>query len=336
MDDYNIIGRVGEGAHGIVFKAKHKQSGEIVALKRVSLKRLEDEIPNTVLREIKALQAIEENENVVKLLDVFAQGTGFVMVFEYMLSDLAEVIRNSDQPITEAQVKSYMKMLLHGVAFCHANSIMHRDLKPANSLISSTGHLKICDFGLARVFDKYQPNRLYTAQVATRWYRAPELLYCASKYDEGVDLWAVGCIFGELLNKSPLFAGDTDIEQLSLVIRALGTPNEKIWPSLTELPDYNKIEFPNYEPIPFEELTPDACKESVDLLKRFLVYRSDHRIRAKEALLHPYFYVQPLPCHHTDLPIPKRGKKLHTYEYDLEKHVKDSIIDPDLLANFVK
>ena len=336
MDDYNIIGRVGEGAHGIVFKAKHKQSGEIVALKRVSLKRLEDEIPNTVLREIKALQAIEENENVVKLLDVFAQGTGFVMVFEYMLSDLAEVIRNSDQPITEAQVKSYMKMLLHGVAFCHANSIMHRDLKPANSLISSTGHLKICDFGLARVFDKYQPNRLYTAQVATRWYRAPELLYCASKYDEGVDLWAVGCIFGELLNKSPLFAGDTDIEQLSLVIRALGTPNEKIWPSLTELPDYNKIEFPNYEPIPFEELTPDACKESVDLLKRFLVYRSDHRIRAKEALLHPYFYVQPLPCHHTDLPIPKRGKKLHTYEYDLDKQVKDSIIDPDLLANFVK
>lgn len=74
MDQYNIIGQVGEGAHGIVFKAKHIQSGEIVALKRVSLKRLEDEIPNTVLREIKALQAIEENENVVKLLDVFAQG----------------------------------------------------------------------------------------------------------------------------------------------------------------------------------------------------------------------------------------------------------------------
>lgn len=273
MDHYNIIDRVGEGAHGIVFKAKHIQSGEIVALKRVSLKRLEDEIPNNVLREIKALQAIEENENVVKLLEVFAQGTGIVLVFEYMLSDLAEVIRNSEQPITEAQVKSYMKMLLHGVAFCHENSIMHRDLKPANLLISSTGHLKICDFGLARVFDKYQSNRLYTAQVATRWYRAPELLYCANKYDEGVDLWAVGCIFGELLNKSPIFAGDTDIEQLSLVIRALGTPNEKTWPRLTELPDYNKIEFPHYDPIPFEDLVPDACKEAVDLLQCFLVYR---------------------------------------------------------------
>jgi cell cycle related kinase len=334
MDLYNIIGRVGEGAHGIVFKAKHIQSGEIVALKRVSLKRLEDDIPNNVLREIKALQAIEENENVVKLLDVFAQGTGIVLVFEYMLSDLSEVIRNSDYPITEAQVKSYMKMLLHGVAFCHENSIMHRDLKPANLLISSTGHLKLCDFGLARVFDRFQSNRLYTAQVATRWYRAPELLYCANKYDEGVDLWAVGCIFGELLNKSPLFAGDTDIEQLSLVIRALGTPNEKIWPSLTELPDYNKIEFPHYDPIPFEELVPDACKEAVDLLQCFLVYRSDKRIRARDAILHPYFYKSPLPCHHTDLPIPKRGKKQHTYEYDTDKPIIESLIDPDLFEDY--
>jgi cell cycle related kinase len=338
MDNYNIIGKVGEGAHGIVFKAKHKQSGEILALKRVSLKRLEDEIPNTVLREIKALQAIEDNENIVKLYDVFAQGSGFVLVFEFMLSDLSEVIRNSDYPITEAQIKSYMKMLLHGVAFCHENSIMHRDLKPANLLISSTGHLKICDFGLARVFDKHQANRLYTAQVATRWYRAPELLYCASKYDEGVDLWAVGCIFGELLNKSPLFAGDTDIEQLSLVIRALGTPNEKTWPRLTELPDYNKIEFPHYDPIPFDELVPDACKEAVNLLELFLVYRSDKRIRAQNAVLHPYFYIQPLPCHHTDLPIPKRGKKslFNTYESDVEKSSDHFLVDPDLFEPFIR
>lgn len=89
---------------------------------------------------------------VVKLIDVFPYGTGFVLVFEYMLSDLSEVLRNSTRPLTEAQIKSYMLMLLKGVAFCHENSIMHRDLKPANLLISSTGHLKIADFGLARVF----------------------------------------------------------------------------------------------------------------------------------------------------------------------------------------
>ena len=132
MDQYKILGRIGEGAHGIVFKAKHIESGEIVAIKKVPLKKLEDGIPNTALREIKALQEIEENEHVVKLREVLPHGMGFVLVFEYMLSDLSEVIRNADRPLTEAQVKSYTLMLLKGVAFCHANNIMHRDLKPAN------------------------------------------------------------------------------------------------------------------------------------------------------------------------------------------------------------
>lgn len=200
-----------------------------MALKKVALRRLEDGIPNQALREIKALQEIEDNQYVVKLKDVFPHGTGFVLVFEYMLSDLSEVIRNSQRPLTESHVKGYMMMLLKGVAFCHENSIMHRDLKPANLLISSTGHLKIADFGLARLFNN-DGEHLYSHQVATRWYRAPELLYGARKYDEGVDLWAVGCIFGELLNNSPLFPGENDIEQLCCVLRVLGTPNQHIWP----------------------------------------------------------------------------------------------------------
>jgi serine/threonine protein kinase len=161
-------------------------------------------------------------------------------------------------------------MLMKGVAHCHQNSIMHRvyyhlshcinvqlgmnflkDLKPANLLLSSSGHLKLADFGLARVFSN-EKGRLYSHQVATRqhqtlitlavdfpiwlvfyyyrWYRAPELLYGAREYDAGVDLWAVGCIFGELLNNSPLFPGENDIEQLCCVLRVLGTPTEEMWP----------------------------------------------------------------------------------------------------------
>ena len=104
---------------------------------------------------------------------------------------------------------------------------MHRDLKPANLLISPTGHLKIADFGLARVFSSDE-GRLYSHQVATRWYRAPELLYGARKYDQAVDLWAVGCIFGELINNSPLFAGENDIDQLYSVLRVIGTPSVKV------------------------------------------------------------------------------------------------------------
>ena len=110
-----------------------------------------------------------ESEYVVRLLDVFAQGLGFVLVFEYMISDLSEMIHNIDDPLKEEQVKSYMDMLLKGVAYLHQQNIMHRDLKPANLLLSSNGHLKIADLGLSRVFSK--DGRQYSHQVATRWYR---------------------------------------------------------------------------------------------------------------------------------------------------------------------
>lgn len=335
---YTILGNIGEGAHGIVFKAKHIESGEVVALKKVPLRKLEDGIPNTALREIKALQEIEDNQNVVKLIDVFPYGTGFVLVFEYMLSDLSEVLRNSTRPLTEAQIKSYMLMLLKGVVFCHENSIMHRDLKPANLLISSTGHLKIADFGLARVF-RNEGNRQYSHQVATRWYRAPELLYGARLYDEGVDLWAVGCIFGELLNNSPLFPGESDIAQLYCVLRVLGTPRPG--QGMTELPDYNKIVFPEMPPIPLETIVPDASPEAVDLLKKFLVYPSKERISAAEALLHPYFFTEPLPAHHSELPIPARnGRKASgrgplRRAFDIDVPLEKSLVNPALLVHNV-
>ncbi|KAH0628881.1 hypothetical protein JD844_010493 [Phrynosoma platyrhinos] len=300
MDQYSILGRIGEGAHGIVFKAKNIETGETVALKKVALRKLEDGIPNQALREIKALQEIEENQHVVKLKDVFPHGTGFVLVFEYMLSDLSEVIRNSEQPLTEAQVKGYMLMLLKGVAFCHANSIMHRDLKPANLLISSTGQLKIADFGLARVFTS-DGERLYSHQVATRWYRAPELLYGARKYDEGVDLWS----------------------------------------EITELPDYNKISFKEKLPIPLEQVVPDASPQAVQLLKQFLVYPSKQRVQAAQALLHPYFFTPPLPAHHSELPIPQRGGKKahqgpqHQRDFHVEQPLEESLVDLELVAPYV-
>uniref|UniRef100_A0A3P9JDA6 Cyclin-dependent kinase 20 n=1 Tax=Oryzias latipes TaxID=8090 RepID=A0A3P9JDA6_ORYLA len=306
MEQYSILGRIGEGAHGIVFKAKHVQTGETVALKKVALRKLEDGIPNQALREIKALQEIEDNQHVVKLKDVFPHGTGFVLVFNFMLSDLSEVIRNHQRHLTPAQVKGYMVMLLKGVAFLHQNNIMHRDLKPANLLISSSGHLKIADFGLARLFS-YEGRRLYSHQVATRWYRAPELLYGARRYDQGVDLWAVGCIFGELLNSSPLFPGENDIEQLCCVLRVLGTPTVDSWPEMLELPDYNKITFKENPAIPLEEIVPDTPPQAIHLLYRFLVYPSSQRCSASEALLHPYFFSCPLPAHHSELPIPHRG-----------------------------
>ncbi|KAK1334620.1 hypothetical protein QTO34_005627 [Cnephaeus nilssonii] len=303
MDQYCILGRIGEGAHGIVFKAKHIETGEIVALKKVALRRLEDGIPNQALREIKALQEIEDNQYVVQLKAVFPHGAGFVLAFEFMLSDLAEVVRHTQRPLAQAQVKSYLQMLLKGVSFCHrqqhrasGQSQLGWDLKPANLLISASGQLKIADFGLARVFSP-DGSRLYTHQVATRWYRAPELLYGARQYDQGVDLWAVGCILGELLNGSPLFPGENDIEQLCCVLRILGTPSPQIWPEITQLPDYNKISFEEQAPVPLGEVLPDASPQALDLLGQFLLYPPRQRIAASQALLHQYFFTAPLPAH---------------------------------------
>eukprot|EP00842_Homolaphlyctis_polyrhiza_P004457 jgi/Hompol1/5011/HPOL_000673-RA len=321
---------IGEGAHGVVLKATLIETGEIVALKKVPLRKLENGIPNNIVREIKALQEIDHQNasillEVVKLREVFPSGTGFVLVFDFMLSDLAEVLRNASQPLTEAQIKAYMNMLLKGVAFCHQNSIMHRDLKPANLLISPTGILKLADFGLARVHSADTAGRPYSHQVATRWYRAPELLYGARKYDAGVDIWAVGCIFGELVNHSPLFPGQNDIDQLYCVISILGTPTKEIWPDLESLPDYGKIQFPVMPPVPLEKLCPDASTEAVQLLKKFLVYPSLQRISASEALLDPYFFNKPLPAHHLELPIPKK----HTKEqFDVDRALDLSLFLP--------
>ncbi|KAI8822510.1 kinase-like domain-containing protein [Fimicolochytrium jonesii] len=355
MDRYKILGKIGEGAHGVVLKAKCVETGEIVALKKVPLRRLEDGIPNTILREIKALQVIE-HQNVVKLLSVYPSGPSFVLVFEYMLSDLSHILRTTPTPLTSSQVKAYMVMLLKGLSYCHENNIMHRDLKPANLLISPTGVLKLADFGLARVHRALPSNvnaggagsgghgkeftpagsgassaaahhqpRPYSHQVATRWYRAPELLYGARMYDAGVDLWAVGCIFGELLNHSPLFPGQNDIDQLFCVLNVLGTPTADSWPDLETLPDYNKIQFPKMPSIPLERICPDASQEAVDLLKRFLVYSSRNRIPAKEALLDLYFFSKPLPAHHLELPIPKRAKQ---EQFDVDAPLELSIFFP--------
>ncbi|XP_057346195.1 cyclin-dependent kinase 20 isoform X2 [Manis pentadactyla] len=126
MDQYCILGRIGEGAHGIVFKAKHVETGEIVALKKVALRRLGDGISSQALREIKALQEMEDSPYVVQLKAVFPHGACLVLAFEFMLSDLAEVLRHAQGPLVQAQVKSYLQMLLRGVAFCHSHNIVHR------------------------------------------------------------------------------------------------------------------------------------------------------------------------------------------------------------------
>lgn len=176
------------------------------------------------------------------------------------------------------------------------------------------------------------------------WYRAPELLYGARQYDQGVDLWAVGCILGELLNGSPLFPGENDIEQLCCVLRILGTPSPQVWPEITELPDYNKISFKEQAPVPLGEVLPDASPQALDLLGRFLLYPPRQRISASQALLHQYFFTAPLPAHPSELPIPQRpggpAPKAHPgpphiHDFHVDRPLEESLLNPELIRPFI-
>lgn len=226
-----------------------------------------------------------------------------------------------------------MGMLLRGLAYMHSVHIMHRDLKPANLLISAKGQLKIADFGLSRIFEKDDDHRVrkrqYSHQVATRWYRAPELLYGARNYTEAVDVWSVGCIFGELVNFSPIFPGENDIDQLGLVIRTLGTPNETIWPGVHELPDFSKITFPETAPTPLESLIPEGDEHAKSLFKKFIVYDLKGRISAEDALKEPYFFREPRPARLNEMPKPKPKNSSAVNGGAAEMHKSKGLLSED-------
>ncbi|XP_076246975.1 cyclin-dependent kinase 20 [Calliopsis andreniformis] len=293
MDKYLITGKIGEGAHGVVLKAYDIVAEKNVALKRLLLKNIKNGISTSIIREIKILQQLKHC-NVIELLDAFPIGLDFIMVFEYMPTGLWEIIKDNEISLTSVQVKTYTKMILEGVAYIHGKNIIHRDLKPANLLINEKGILKIADFGLGRLMWKNK-LRPYSHQIATRWYRAPELLYGARYYTSAIDMWSIGCIFGELLNKSPLFPGETDIEQLVIVLKYLGSPTPETWPELSTLPDFNKITFPYHKGITWEDIIEDAEDEAIDLISKILIYNSSNRLTANEALHHLYFHTKPYP-----------------------------------------
>lgn len=329
MEKYTITGQIGEGAQGLVLKAYDTVGERDVALKKIILKKIEDGISTSVIREMKILQQLR-HPNVVELLDAFPVGLDFVMVFEYMPTGLWEIIKDNEISLTTGQIKIYMKMLLEGISYVHGKNIMHRDLKPANLLVSEKGILKIADFGLGRLMweDATKP---YSHQVATRWYRAPELLYGARYYTAAIDMWSIGCIFGELLNKSPLFPGETDIEQLAMVLRYLGSPTSESWPEINTLPDYNKITFPYHVGTTWEDIVEDAEPEAVDLISQILIYNSSKRLTANEALRHIYFHCKPLPSMENLIKVPSNHRN-QVKPKEIDVNIPVTTLFKDLLA----
>jgi len=255
-----------------------------VALKKTRLEKEEEGVPGTAIRECSLLRELT-HPNIVGLSDVVHTNHKLVLVFEFLERDLKKYI-DAVTSLSPMLVKSYLYQLLQAIAFCHRHRILHRDLKPQNILIDRHGVLKVADFGLARAFGV--PLRTYTHEVVTLWYRAPEILLGGKQYSTPVDIWAIGCIFAEMVTRKPLFPGDCEIDQLFRIFRLLGTPDEAQWSGVSQLRDY-KTTFPKWNPKDLADVFPDLEPAGIDLLETMLAYEPGKRISALEAMKHVYF-----------------------------------------------
>ncbi|KAB0341856.1 hypothetical protein FD754_018782 [Muntiacus muntjak] len=317
MQKYEKLEKIGEGTYGTVFKAKNRETHEIVALKRVRLDDDDEGVPSSALREICLLKELK-HKNIVRLHDVLHSDKKLTLVFEFCDQDLKKYFDSCNGDLDPEIVKSFLFQLLKGLGFCHSRNVLHRDLKPQNLLINRNGELKLADFGLARAFGI--PVRCYSAEVVTLWYRPPDVLFGAKLYSTSIDMWSAGCIFAELANAGrPLFPGNDVDDQLKRIFRypsvslyltpapnpqegiwkpprmtldpmdtLLGTPTEEQWPAMTKLPDYKP--YPMYPATTsLVNVVPKLNATGRDLLQNLLKCNPVQRISAEEALQHPYF-----------------------------------------------
>ncbi|CAB3407555.1 unnamed protein product [Caenorhabditis bovis] len=294
LDDFLKLEKIGEGTYGVVYKGRNKKTNAMVAMKKIRLESEDEGVPSTAVREISLLKELQ-HPNVVGLEAIIMQENRLYLIFEFLSSDLKRYMDQlkKDEYLDKATVQSYLFQILQGMCFCHQRRVIHRDLKPQNLLVDAKGAIKLADFGLARAIGI--PIRVYTHEVVTLWYRAPEVLLGAQRYSMGVDMWSIGCIFAEMITKKPLFQGDSEIDELFRIFRVLGTPTELEWNGVESLPDY-KPTFPKWRENYLAEKFIDkkTGKKMIDdngfdLLQCFLIYDPNDRISSKKALVHPYF-----------------------------------------------
>ena len=292
---YEVKKGVGQGAYGLICAANDTVSKEQVAVKKIS-NAFEDSVDcKRMLREMRLLQHFQ-HENVLCLRDIMLPPPGSVsnwkdvyLVTELLDTDLHYII-HSKQGLTDDHIQYFVYQILRGLKAVHSAKVLHRDLKPGNLLVNKNCDLKICDFGLARGVDPgTSGSQQLTEYVVTRWYRAPELLVENDTYDEGIDIWSVGCILAEFLGRKALFPGRDYLQQLRLIIETLGQPSAE---DLTVIQNPQAVEYikrlPKNEPKSFRALYPNASEQACDLLHKMLVFDPRKRISAAKALEHEY------------------------------------------------
>ena len=289
---YKFVRVLGRGSYGIVVAAESALTGVTVAVKRIE--RMFESVLDAkrILREIRILSKLR-HENITNLLDVccvpdFAEFTALIVVIDLMETDMCTVIR-ANPDMGEDHRRYFIYQILRGLKYIHSANVIHRDLKPSNLLLNSDCDLKICDFGLARVAGTDEPNEFLSEYVATRWYRAPEVLLNYESYDAAIDMWSVGCIFAELVLKMPLFMGQNVLHQLTLITQLLGTPTEEDMRNCTNIKAREFMaSLPSCQKIPLAQIMPNALPEEIDMMERLLTWDPTKRMTAEQALEHPF------------------------------------------------
>lgn len=286
-ESYQKIEKIGEGTYGVVYKAQERETGKIVALKKIRLENETEGIPPTTIREILLLKNLKHS-TIISLNDVIYNNEKMYLVFDYIDMDLRQFldsIYKSKKELSDEIIKKMSHQLITAIYFCHSKNIFHRDLKPQNLLVDQQGNLKLADFGLGRLASI--PLRAYTSEVVTLWYRPPELLLGVKHYDSTVDIWSAACIISEILLLRPIFAGDSEIDQLFRIFKILGTPDNTVWAGVEELKNYQKS-FPKYDRVNLNKILGDN-KDLVDMLASMFVYDPKHRSSAQQLLNSKYF-----------------------------------------------
>lgn len=291
---YEIKRRLGKGAYGIVWKAVDRQTGDVVAVKKIFDAFRNRTDAQRTFREIMFLQEFGDHPNIVKLLNVIrAQNDKDIyLIFEYMDTDLHAVIKKGTL-LKDIHKRYVMYQLLKAIKYLHSGNVIHRDQKPSNVLLDTDCIVKLCDFGLARSLNQIQEdscNPALTEYVATRWYRAPEILLGSTRYTKGVDMWSLGCILGEMLLGKALFPGTSTINQIEKIMSAIPHPTPDDVLAVKSEYGSSVIQRMLLKPqVPLEDLLqPSVSADALDLLKGLLVFNPDKRLTAEQALEHPY------------------------------------------------
>ncbi|KAJ9561468.1 hypothetical protein OSB04_006628 [Centaurea solstitialis] len=339
-DSYDKLAKIGHGTYSNVYKARDRDTGKIVALKKVRFDTSEPESVKFMAREIIILQKLD-HPNIIKLegLATSRMQYSLYLVFDFMQSDLTRVISRPEGRLTEPQcvlvkghtgygsgsngnsnfianVKCYMQQLLSGLEHCHERGILHRDIKGSNLLIDQNGMLKIADFGLAKCYQPKQKRPL-TSRVVTLWYRAPELLLGTTDYGVGIDLWSTGCLLAEMFVGRPIMPGRTEVEQLHRIFKLCGSPPEDYWKKIKPPTTFRPPQ--NYVPS-FREAFTNFPSSSFGLLTTLLALDPASRGTCASALQDDFFSSSPLACEISGLPLMNKEEEEPTQFYDRNKN----------------